>query len=297
MVEQNRDCYGLNRCLEALRVAKSSWHYRQNGNGRPRAKEEEIEREMRQILEDHPDYGRPRMTVELRERLGYRINHKRVERLLRHNGWGMIRHIPRRSKSGVQQILHHRKGNLDKVSGREFGVLEAFSTDFTELRYAQGRHKAWLMTLSDLESRWAAGWSLGPRRNRSVALRCWERAKERIVQLGGQVSGIIVHHDQDPVFTSYAWLRKLRIEDAVEISFSEHGARGNPWIESLWSRMKVETESLIHQAETLEELKRVIDERFEYYNRRRRHSSIGHRRPEEYAKEKLNTGENIDPDP
>ena len=106
MVEQNRDCYGLNRCLEALRVAKSSWHYRQNGYGRPRAKEEEIEREIRQILEDHPDYGRPRMTVELRERLGYRINHKRVERLLRQNGWGMIRHIPRRSKSGVQQILH-----------------------------------------------------------------------------------------------------------------------------------------------------------------------------------------------
>ena len=147
MVEQNRDRYGLNRCLEVLSVAKSSWHYRQNG------------------------YGRPRMTVELRERLGYRINHKRVERLLRHNGWGMIHHIPRRSKSGVQQILHHRKGNLDKVSGREFGVLEAFSTDFTELRYAQGRHKAWLMTLSDLESRWAADWSLGPRRNRSVALR------------------------------------------------------------------------------------------------------------------------------
>ena len=30
---------------------------------------------------------------------------------------------------------------------------------------------------------------------------------------------------------------------------------------------------------------------------RRRHSSMGHRRPEEYAKEQLNTGENIDPDP
>ena len=62
MVEQNRDCYGLNRCLEVLRVAKSSWHYRQNGYGRPRAKEEEIEREMRQILEGHPDYGRLSMT-------------------------------------------------------------------------------------------------------------------------------------------------------------------------------------------------------------------------------------------
>ena len=252
---------------------------------------------MRHILKDHPDYGRPRMTVELRERLGYRINHKRVGRLLRDNGWGVIRYLPRQSKSGVQKILHHRKGNLDKVSGREFGVLKAFSTDFTELRYAQGRRKAWLMTLSDLESRWAAGWSVGSQKNRSLALRCWEQAKQRIVQLGGEVSGILVHHDQDPVYTSYAWIQQLMIEDGVKISFSENGARGNTWIESLWGRMKVETESLIHQAETFEALESVIDERFEYYNRRRRHSSIGQRRPEEYAKNKLKTGENIDPNP
>ena len=96
---------------------------------------------------------------------------------------------------------------------------------------------------------------------------------------------------------SYTWLQQLMIEDGVKISFSEDGARGNPWIESLWGRMKVETESLIHQADTLEQLERVVDERFEYYNRRRRHSSIGYRRPEEYAKEKLKSGENIDPKP
>lgn len=252
---------------------------------------------MLQILKDHPAYGRPRMTVELRERLGYRINPKRVGRLLRDNGWGVIRYLPRPGKSGVQKILHHRKGSLDKVSGREFGVLKAFSTDFTELRYAQGRRKAWLMTLSDLESRWAAGWSVGSQKNRSLALRCWEQAKQRIVQLGGEVPGILVHHDQDPVYTSYAWIQQLMIEDGVKISFSENGARGNTWIESLWGRMKVETESLIHQAETFEELERVIDERFEYYNRRRRHSSIGQQKPEEYAKDKLKTGENIDPNP
>lgn len=86
------------------------------------------------------------------------------------------------------------------------------------------------------------------------------------------------------------------IEDGVEASFSEQGARGNPWIESLWGRMKVEAETLIHQAGTLDELKSIIDQRFEYYNRRRRHSSIGYEKPEEYVKEKLKTGENIDPE-
>ena len=296
LIEQSRDKYGLNRCLQALGVAKSSWHYRHNGYGLRGAKEKEMESEMRHILVDHPDYGRPRMPIELRERLGYAVNHKRVGRVLRDNGWGLIRNLPKRKESGVCQVLHRRRGRLDKVGGREFEVFEAFSTDFTELRYGQGRRKAWLMTLSDLESRWAAGWSVGPNKNRKLALQCWQRAKERIVKLGGRIPGIVVHHDQDPVFTSYAWLRQLMIEDAVEISFSENGARGNPWIESLWGRLKVESESLIHQARTLEELQRTIDERFEYYNRRRRHSSIGYKRPQEYAKEKLKTGENIDPD-
>lgn len=183
-MEQNRDRQGLNRCLEALSLSKSSWHYRQSGYRRPRAKEKEIEREMRQILADHPDYGRPRTTVELRARLGYRVNPKRVQRRLRQNGWGMIRHIPKRRQTGVQQILHQRRGSLDKLLDRAFGVLEAFSTDFTELRYAEGRRKAWLMTISDRESRWAAGWSVGSQRNRAVALEGWERAKERIVKLG-----------------------------------------------------------------------------------------------------------------
>ena len=213
---------------------------------------------MRHILVDHPDYGRPRMTIELRDRLGYAVNHKRVGRLLRDNGWRLIRNLPKRKESGVSQVLHRRRGNLDKVRGREFEVLEAFSTDFTELCHGQGGQKAWV----------------------NGAVRSGK-------SLGGRIPGIVVHHDQDPVFTSHAWLRQLMIEDAVEISFSENGARGNPWIESLWGRMKVESESLIHQAQTLEELQQTFDERFEYYNRRRRHSSIGYKRPEEYVKEKL----------
>ena len=258
IIEQSRDEYGLNRCLQALGVAKSSWHYRQKGSGRRGAKEKEMESEMRHILVDHPDYGRPRMTIELRERLGYAVNHKRVGRLLQDNGWGLIRNLPKRKESGVSQVLHRRRGKLDKVRGLEFEVFKAFSTDFAELRYGQGGQKACLMTLSDLESSWAAGspalWSITTR------------------------------------------TRSLPAMLGVEISFSENGARGNPWIESLWGRMKVESESLIHQAQTLEQLQQTIDERFEYYNRWRRHSSIGYKRPQEYAKGKLKTGENIDPD-
>ena len=71
----------------------------------------------------------------------------------------------------------------------------------------------------------------------------------------GDLTGLIVHQDQDSVFTSYRWLRRLLLEDGVRLSYSPNGARSNPWIESLWGRMKVESRSLILEASCLEELR------------------------------------------
>jgi len=63
------------------------------------------------------------------------------------------------------------------------------------------------------------------------------------------------------------------------VSYSEHGAKDNPWTESLWGRMKTAEGSRIVEAQTLPELEGVIDDRFRYYNRKRRHSQIGNQPP------------------
>jgi len=42
------------------------------------------------------------------------------------------------------------------------------------------------------------------------------------------------------------------------VSFTEHGAKDNPWSLSLWGRFKVENGSLLSEAATLEELEWVI---------------------------------------
>lgn len=65
----------------------------------------------------------------------------------------------------------------------------------------------------------------------------------------------------------------------MRVSFSERVARGNPWVASLWGRMKTEISSGIHQACDLEALKPVITEYFRYYKRSRRHSSIENAAP------------------
>lgn len=59
---------------------------------------------------------------------------------------------------------------------------------------------------------------------------------------------------------------------------------GNPWIESLWGRMKREQRSRLSEAETIGEPEQIINERFFNYNGRRQHSTIGNRPPLEYLR-------------
>ena len=87
-------------------------------------------------------------------------------------------------------------------------------------------------------------------------------------------------------------------QGGVRLSYSPNGARSNPWIESLWGRMKVESRSLILEASCLEELRGVIDRRFHYYNQRRRHSAIGYQTPAQFLAANIeNLGGDVNPNP
>ena len=66
---------------------------------------------------------------------------------------------------------------------REPEPLSLFSTDFTELAYASGQRKAHRMTVVDVGSRWALGWAVGRRANRTLALQCWEHVHARMAKL------------------------------------------------------------------------------------------------------------------
>ena len=57
------------------------------------------------------------------------------------------------------------------------------------------------------------------------------------------------------------------------------GARDNPEIESFHGRFKGENHSLFLDAEDLSELQAVVARRIRYYNRERRHSSLGNHSP------------------
>jgi len=286
-VDQHKQERGLNRCLRAIGLPKSTYYYRKRHPDGPSEDDQRLMKHIRAIIRDHPDYGYRRILPELRERTGKQINHKRLRRLLSTRELGLPRCLPKAKPSPVREILREASGQLNLVeeylgTGQDPDPLEVFSTDFTELSYAEGTRKAHLMAVVDVGSRCALGWAVGPRANRELALRCWKQVRARMAALGQPLEGSVLHSDLDSVYTSYDWLRQVLLDDGLRVSYSERGAKDNPWIESLWGRMKTEAGSRIVEAQTLPELDAVIDGRFRYYNRRRRHSQIGNQPPVTY---------------
>jgi transposase InsO family protein len=219
----------------------------------------------------------------LREVYGQAVNHKVVQRL--HQAWDLplIRGTRRPKPSGIRQAITAAGGRINQVAGR--GAIRAFEvayTDFTELVYAEARRKAYLMPIIDHASKLVLGWAVGAHAQTSLALEAWGQASKTLRAQGVNMAQVIVHHDQDPVFTGYGWTWRLLLQDKVRVSYALNGAKDNPEMEAFNSRFKTENRSLLLDAQTLQELQALVAERMDYYNRQRRHSSIGYRAPMTY---------------
>jgi len=285
LVEQHHGEYGLNRCLATLGVSKGTWH-RHRSRPKVSQKDEELKAKVLQVVEGHPFYGYRRIKVELEVRHGIRVNHKRLQRCLRSWDLALRRQVVRPRPSGVRKILKGAEGKLNLIRGLKPEPFQVLCTDFTELRYASGMRKAYLMAMLDPASGWVAGWAVGKSADRALALRCWEMTKGNLAALGRSPHGLIVHHDRDSVYTSYRWLRKLLIEDKVVVSYCERGAKDNSWMESFWAHFKGENVSLFLEATTLEGLEGVIARQMGYYNYERRHSRLDYQSPIEHLIDK-----------
>ena len=242
------------------------------------------------VIEDHPGYGYRRIVPELVSRLGTPVNHKRVRRILRCYELGLPRCLPASKPSRVQRMIADAGGSADLTKDRSFAPLEAFSTDFTELVYADGERKAWLMALLDIASRWAGGWAVAPRRHRETALDALSHLRRRVRKYDRRLTGVVIHHDRDSVYTSHDWLRQVLFGDRGQLSYAQRGARDNPWIESFWGRFKTETASLIWEAQTLDEVVEIVNRQIVYYNSERRHSALAYQPPERFLGSCLTEG-------
>ena len=275
----------LQPALSAVDLPRSTWYYHKNRKVSYEEKYQWLRPIVEDIITENPAYGVRRIKSELLDSYGYRVNHKVLRRVLRIWNLSMRRSTRSGKNDGPREAITAAGSGADLVSGRaEIGPFEVSVTDFTEIRYDEATKRAKLMPVLGHETKMVYGWALGPERNSQLALRAWRRAMETFRELGITWAEMIVHQDQDSVYTSFDWLRRLLIEDDVRLSFSMRGAKGNTVMEAFNGNFKHENSSLFAGANDVEQLREIVHSQIAYYNRRRRHSAIGNISPADYIR-------------
>lgn len=275
--------HGLAPALAAVELPKSTWYYHRQQKVSYEEKYAHLRPVLEQIARDHPAYGVPRVTRELHETYELHINHKVVQELLKRWDLSLLRSVRRPQPSQVQQAIQTAGERANRVvQMAQITLFDVAYTDFTELVYANGTRKAYLMPIIGHVCKMAYGWAVGPRPNTALALEAWERARQTFAMYAIPYRKMIVHHDQDSVYTGYRWTEQLLLEDGVHLSYALNGARDNPEMESFIGHFKGENESLLVDAADLSQLQDVVARQMRYYNAKRRHSSLDYLSPLAY---------------
>jgi putative transposase len=285
LVEKWGTEYGVNRTLAALGLSKGSWHYRQYERTPLTEKYAGLRQPLLDIAHDHPFYGYRKVTRELRETYEQTVNTKVVRKLQKAWELPLIRAVHPPRPSAIRRVIQQIGDRANLVATLEdIRPLHVLYTDFTELLFDRHRQKAHLMPLVDHASKYVVGWSVAMAKDTALALAAWSRARRNLGHFGIDLAAVIVHHDQDTVYTAHEWLRHVRLLDKTRISYALNGARDNTEMESFNGHFKAENSSRLWDQQDLPGVIRVVQSGVLYYNDIRRHASLGNVSPAEFLR-------------
>jgi putative transposase len=222
---------------------------------------------MDEIHLKRPFVGSRRMVDELRDE-GMLVNRKRVQRLMRLMGIEAIYPKPRTSRAAKGHKLYPyllQDLKIDKAN-------QLWSADITYLPMARGF--SYLVAIMDVYSRKILSWRLANTMDTSFCLAALEDA------ISSFASPEIFNSDQGAQFTSDLFTTKLK-QHGIKISMDGKGRWiDNVFIERFWKSLKYE-EVYLHAYDDLWQANVSIQAYMDYYNQKRRHSSLGRRTPNE----------------
>lgn len=248
---------------ELAGLNRASYYYRG-------ARETALNLELMRCIDEQylktPFYGRLRMTVHL-QRLGYGVNHKRVQRLMQ--------------VMGLQAIHPRRRTTVVDAGERKYPYLlrnlavvrpnQVWATDITYVPLAQGF--MYLVVIMDWFSRYVLTWELS---NTLDGLFCLD-ALEATLTVG---QPDIFNSDQGVQFTAQAFTTRLECA-GIRISMDGRGrAYDNIFVERLWRSLKYE-DIYLHRYATAPALATGLERYFTFYNHERPHQSLDYRTPAE----------------
>ena len=267
VIERHRERYPITLMSTALEVSPSGYYA---WRGRPESARRRVDRQLKERIRSIFDasretYGSPRIHDELQDE-GIRCGRKRVARLMKEE-----RLRPKKARrfrrTTVASEAHPKAPNL---LDRQFQVSSpdtAWAGDITYLWTTEGW--LYLAVLLDLYSRRVVGWALSTSLSQELAITALDKALfERDPE-----AGLLHHSDRGGQYTSNSYRKRLE-DTGLVVSMSRKGdCWDNAVVESFFATLKTEL------GDTFSSRKAARAALFDYieifYNRQRRHTSIG----------------------
>lgn len=234
---------------------------------------------LEQIHKVHQDskarYGSPRIHVELQSQ-DERCSRKRVARLMRTDG---IKAEPQRRYVVTTESCADAPAAPNLLQ-RQFepGAVAAWVADITYINTWEGT--LYLALVLRLESRRVIGFSMSANQTGQLALDALQMALDQ----AAPGSGLLHHSDRGGHYQANSY-KKLLDSYGIEASMSRKGdCYDNAVAESFFATLKREL-VYVQSFKTRAEARQQIFEYIEvFYNRERRHSSLGYLSPVAYEK-------------
>jgi transposase InsO family protein len=277
-IRENSNRFTVGMMCKVLDVRRSNY-YRWLRNRMKRKEVADREnREIEVIEEIHREsdeiYGYRAIAREMKER-GMEISEYRVRRLMRENGIYAkiaIRKKPY-GKSSTDGRYHDNKVKQKFNPDRKNRI---WAGDITYIRTNVGW--VYLSVVMDLYNREIIGYDVSRKIDTELAMRALGNAIGR----RGRDDGLIFHSDRGSQYASKGYHQMLE-RNGIEGSMSRGGCPyDNSCVESFFASLKKE-KIYRKKYDTIEDVKKDMFWYIEiFYNRKRRHSSLGYKTPVEY---------------
>lgn len=264
MIDPRDTCLSISTQCQLLTVTRSSFYYIPSGESQENLA---IMRYLDEQYFSTPFYGVLRLTA-LLELAGFKVNKKRVRRLMKLMNWQTIY---RETHTTVSDKTHYKYPYL--LRGLKISRCnQVWAMDITYIPMKTGF--MYLTAIIDLHSRYVVQWSVS---NTMSAEWCTEVLNEAIKNHGIPE---IFNTDQGSQFTSEVFINTL-IDNGIKISMDGKGrALDNVYIERLWRSVKYEN-IYLNVYENGLSLWQGLDNYFKFYNNERLHQSLDYQTPQQ----------------
>lgn len=259
--------YPVGKACQLVDLPPSTYYYR-----RQKADERQLVAEVEAVAGQFPKYGTRRVRSQLRRPpYGYRINRKRVQRIMRQRD---LLRPPRRKTRRTTDSAHPYRRYPNLVKG--LAVTEpdqVWVCDITYIRLGAGF--VYLAIVLDVFTRAIRGWQLSKSLNQPLTQAALRMALSDHLP-------VIHHSDQGVHYAAQAYVGLLE-EHRIQISMAAVGKpEENGYAERFMRTLKEEEVDLSEYQDFFAALSQIGHFIEEVYMTKRIHSSLGYLTPAEY---------------